>query len=102
MSNIGLNSYINGNIQISSQIPNLSWTNGCGYEELKELSYSQISMKKNTKLVKGVEEPIFMKKFNQLYSYLNSIDNDDLILFSGKKKAQYFKIDRKTKKKIRI
>ena len=56
-------------------------------------------MKKNTKLVKGVEEPIFMKKFNQLYSYLNSIDNDDLILFSGKKKAQYFKIDRKTKRR---
>ena len=90
---------MNSGMQYSSQFTSANNMNWGGLEELKQYDFSQANMKKNTKIVKGVEENIFMRKFTQLYSYLSSIDNDQCILFSGKKKAQYFKIDRKTKRR---
>ena len=90
---------MNSGVQYSTQFTSGNYMNWGSLEELKEYEFSQVNVKKNTKIVKGVEENIFLKKFAQLYSYLNSIDNDQCILFSGKKKAQYFKINRKTKRR---
>ena len=55
--------------------------------------------KKEKKVVKGVEENIFDRKFADLQELLDSVEDDDAVLISGKKKAQYYKHDRKTKRR---
>lgn len=47
----------------------------------------------------GVEESIFDQRLRALYSLLNEVDDENMKLFAGKKKANYFKHDRKTKRR---
>ena len=54
--------------------------------------------KKERKLVKGVDETIFDRKFDSLYKLLDSVE-DEYVIVSGKIKANYFKHDRKTKRR---
>lgn len=68
-------------------------------EEDKYDDEEQVYLLKDKKLVKGVEEQIFAEKFKELYNFLDSIHNDDWTFVSGKKKANYYKHDRKTKRR---
>mmetsp|Transcript_33484 Transcript_33484/g.38446 ORF Transcript_33484/g.38446 Transcript_33484/m.38446 type:complete len:156 (+) Transcript_33484:318-785(+) len=67
-------------------------------EEKKEPAVSPTADKRDKKIVKGVEESIFNYKFAELHELLNTI-HDDSVVFLGKKKAHYFKHDRKTKRR---
>ena len=57
------------------------------------------NMKRERKSVKGVEENIFTRRFQELYVFLDSIDDDKWSFIVGKKKANYYKHDRKTKRR---
>ena len=54
---------------------------------------------KELKQVKGVEEEIFGVKFKELSEFLNTIKEENWNFIVGKKKAHYFKHDRKTKRR---
>ena len=68
-------------------------------EEIKNDFELHYAMKKEKKYVKGVEESIFDLKYEQLVSYLDSIYDDQWVFINGKKKANYYKHDRKTKRR---
>ncbi|CAI2377003.1 unnamed protein product [Moneuplotes crassus] len=57
------------------------------------------SSKKERKEVKGVEEGIFHRKFSELHSFLDTITDDNYDFIASKKKANYFKHDRRTKRR---
>lgn len=67
-------------------------TKNINHEESKPLE------KKEKKNIKGVNESIFSTKFSCLYKLLDSINNDDWVL-KQVKKSNYFKHDRKTKRR---
>jgi len=54
---------------------------------------------KESKIVKGVQESVFRQKLADLYEYLETIVESEDLFIIGKKKAQYFKHDRKTKRR---
>lgn len=57
------------------------------------------SPKKEKKEVKGVEEGIFSDKFSELYQFLDTLTDENSNFIVGKKKANYFKHDRRTKRR---
>jgi hypothetical protein len=57
------------------------------------------SGQKEVKFVKGVEENIFEEKFKQLFGFLDTLDDEHSFFIIGRKKAQYYKHDRKTKRR---
>lgn len=67
------------------------------YEE--EKISTSFNAKKERKLVKGVEENIFTRRFQELYEFLDTIVDDSWNFIIGKKKANYYKHDRKTKRR---
>ena len=70
------------------------------YVEQDDCIYEDsVGIRKEKKHVKGVEEQIFYEKFRELYEYLDSIHDDDWIFIAGKKKANYYKHDRRTKRR---
>jgi len=76
---------------------NINVSSTSSREEKKSIVNFQI--KKETKQVKGVENQIFAVRFTELYSFLETIEDEDLNFIVGKKKANYFKHDRKTKRR---
>jgi hypothetical protein len=68
-------------------------------EESKFSDETKCKRKKEMKLVKGVEETIFETKFRHLYTLLDSITDDNWTFIMGKKKAHYYKHDRRTKRR---
>lgn len=68
-------------------------------QEKIQVQPSPCSDRRMKKIVKGVEETIFHRKFRELSNLLDSVDDDNWQLFEGKKKACYFKHDRRTKRR---
>ena len=83
------------NDQNSSPQPNLCLPSAV--EEEKKIENQ--ANNKELKQVKGVEEEIFGVKFKELSEFLNTIKEENWNFIVGKKKAHYFKHDRKTKRR---